>query len=222
MSDSKKLEKQVDPHGKGDRTAKATIVGAAIAALAASACCILPAVFAIVGASSVGLAAAFAPYRPLLLAVTVAMLGAGFYFVYRRPRAATTDAAADGATDACGCAAPRTRRSGKLMLWMASAFVVLLAAFPYISAATATTSKNGSAVETSASKQVTLRVSGMSCAGCASTITKKLAATPGVVRASVSFPDSTATAVYNPNEVSPAQLAAAVATLDGYKAEVLQ
>ena len=95
------------------------------AAIVASFCCILPIVFALTGFSILGASALFDAGRPYLLGLTFGLLGLGFYFAYR-PR-----------KDQCGpgsaCAMSATRRSGRLMLWLATAVVVLFAAFPYYS-----------------------------------------------------------------------------------------
>ena len=61
--------------------AKATMAGAIFAAIAASACCVLPAILAFVGVSGLGAAAALETYRPLFLGVTALLLGGGFYLV---------------------------------------------------------------------------------------------------------------------------------------------
>ena len=67
------------------RASRATLIGAVVAAFAASACCLLPALLAFVGLSGVGLAAAMETHRPLLLAATGGLLVAGFYLLYLRP-----------------------------------------------------------------------------------------------------------------------------------------
>ncbi len=56
-----------------------TGVGSVLSALLASLCCIGPVVFALIGAGSLGFAAAFEPYRPYLLALTVLFLGTAFH-----------------------------------------------------------------------------------------------------------------------------------------------
>ncbi len=82
---------------------RATLAGAVLAALAASACCILPAVLALVGVSGVGLADALAPWRPVFLSATAGLLGLGFYLSYRRRKAAL----------ACDCPSSRGSRTAR-------------------------------------------------------------------------------------------------------------
>lgn len=100
------------------------------AAIVASFCCILPIVFALTGFSILGASALFDAWRPYLLGLTFGLLGLGFYFAYR-PRK-------EQCTPGSACAAmPATKRSGHLMLWLATAAVVLFVAFPYYSGAVA-------------------------------------------------------------------------------------
>ena len=103
--------------------------GSVFAAIIASFCCILPIVFALTGFSILGASALFDAWRPYLLGVTFGLLGLGFYFAYRPRR----EQCAPGSA----CAIPTTNRSGRLMLWIATAAVVLFAAFPYYSGAVA-------------------------------------------------------------------------------------
>jgi len=58
------------------------LVGAAIAAITASAYCILPAILGAASAGTLGFSATLAPYRPYFMGLTVMLLGAAFYFIY--------------------------------------------------------------------------------------------------------------------------------------------
>jgi len=114
-----------------DKTRHWSIVANAVAivtAFVASACCVGPLVFALLGLGGGALLVKFEPYRPHFMALTFALLGAGFYFTYRKPKTAASVAQGD----ACGCPAPRTNRVGRIMLWVATALVVGFLAFPYI------------------------------------------------------------------------------------------
>src|SRR6266481_2732102 len=103
--------------------------GSVLAAIIASFCCILPIVFALTGFSILGASALFDAWRPYLLGVTFGLLGLGFYFAYRPKK----EQCAPGSA----CSIPTTNQSGRLMLWLATAAVVLFAAFPYYSGAVA-------------------------------------------------------------------------------------
>lgn len=82
--------------------------------------------FAVLGIGGAGLLVKFEPYRPYFAAITIAFLGAGFYFTYRRPKVQEGDA--------CGCEHPKTNRFGKVMLWIATILVVGFLSFPYLAA----------------------------------------------------------------------------------------
>ena len=107
----------------------ASIGGAVAAAFAASACCLGPLLFAALGIGGAGLLVKLEPYRPYLAALTIALLGAGFYLTYRRPSPAR--ATADG-SPACDCEQPRAGRLGRVALWIATVVVALVLGFPYL------------------------------------------------------------------------------------------
>jgi hypothetical protein len=71
----------------GGHAPKLAVSGALLAAMASSACCWLPLLLIGFGLSAVGVAGFFETYRLLLLTVSTALLGLGFYLVYfRKPR----------------------------------------------------------------------------------------------------------------------------------------
>ncbi len=113
-----------------DVSRNASLGGAVAAAVAASACCIGPLVFALLGIGGAGFLVALEPYRPVFTAVTIGLLSLGFYLTYRTPRAVAVGGSVD--TDACGCEMPRTNRAGRRMLWVATGIVAVALAFPYL------------------------------------------------------------------------------------------
>jgi mercuric ion transport protein len=113
-------------------TASLASLGGVIAALLASLCCIGPVAFGAlgVGVGATGLLAgtasflkAFVPYRPFFIVVAIVAIGAGFYLVYRKPKAAC-------ASDA-HCADSRTRSKSVALLWLATALTLLFVLSPY-------------------------------------------------------------------------------------------
>ncbi|MEO8419163.1 MAG: heavy-metal-associated domain-containing protein [Methylophilaceae bacterium] len=58
---------------------------------------------------------------------------------------------------------------------------------------------------------ITLFISDMTCGGCANAVTKVLLALPGVVKAEVSHVEAKAEVSYDPGQVTPEQLKAAIA-----------
>jgi copper chaperone CopZ len=67
-----------------------------------------------------------------------------------------------------------------------------------------------------ASKTVSLRVEGMHCGGCATSIEKKLKATPGVEEVRVSFEKGEAWIKFDDQKITEAQLREVI-TSTGYK-----
>ena len=100
-----------------------TLIGSLAAALTASACCITPVVFALLGVGGAAFAVALEPYRPPFIGLTLLLLGGAFYFVYRSPAATCR---ADGT-----CAVNPRRTHLKTALWIVTAVVLAALTFPY-------------------------------------------------------------------------------------------
>lgn len=193
------------------------VVGAIGAALLASACCIGPVVLAGLGIGAVTAAQQFVPLRPYFLALTAVLLGLGFYFAYRKPKPA---AVCNGEA----CQVPRVARWSWPLLWMATVIVAALVTFPYyygpIRAALDKPHQPASiAAQPAQLSTVELKVSGMTCSGCAVGVRNALIETPGVVSASVDHEAGRATVQYDQAKVSTARLVEAV-NKTGYKASL--
>lgn len=94
-----------------------------LTAVAASVCCIGPVVAVTIGAGGLGAAAVqLAPYRPVLVALTIALLGFAFVRAYRP--------AGRGCAAGATCE-PMSQRRAKLLVWVAAALVLLFVTFPY-------------------------------------------------------------------------------------------
>ena len=93
------------------------------AAAVASACCIGPVLFSVMGAGALSAASTrLAPYRPLFVLATAAMLGGAFYAAYRPTQPE------DCCDDLC---APASRRTARVLVWIAATVAAILIAFPY-------------------------------------------------------------------------------------------
>ncbi len=114
---------------KEDLARNGSLAGSVVAALAASACCVGPLVFAMLGIGGAGFLVALEPYRPLFTVLTLGLLGVGYYLTYRQPALAPTNASGE-VGDACGCEMPKTNQAGRRMLWFATGLVVVALAFP--------------------------------------------------------------------------------------------
>lgn len=100
--------------------------GGILGAIVASSCCILPLVLTVFGVSGAWMAnlRALAPYQSIVIAITVAALGYGFYLVYWKPKRAC----AEGAV----CAQPVVpNKVVQGALWLATLVVLLAASFAY-------------------------------------------------------------------------------------------
>lgn len=175
------------------------LAGAVVGAFAASLCCTLPLIAAVLGATGFGAAGWFAPWRPYLLAMTFALLALGFYLAYR-PASRTCE---PGSV----CETKPVARWSRSVLWLITIIVVVLAAFPYYSgwvARAVTRSKQPTAViRMSSPEKLVLKIDGMDCPLCAGSLQNKLRQVPGVQRAEVSFQDKQATIEYDPRAVGP-------------------
>ncbi len=100
--------------------------GGVLGAIVTSACCVLPLAFVSVGITGawMGNLTALAPYRPITIALTLALLAAGFAIAYRKPKAVDCE---DGAY----CASTTTRRITKMVLWVGAGLFLLGLGFPY-------------------------------------------------------------------------------------------
>lgn len=97
-------------------------IGAVLAAVAASICCILPVAVAVLGVGSAALGTQLEPFRPYLTGLTVTLLGVAFYHAYRPRRECQP-----GET----CAVPANRRRQRLLVWAIAVVSLVLLTFPY-------------------------------------------------------------------------------------------
>ena len=114
---------------KPNATSTSVPLLASVLVLVSSACCIGPlaVVLSLVGLSGSTLLAVenvVGPFRPLILTLTVAFLGTGFYFAYRRQEV--------GCEDGKICALPGSRRIQKILLWSATGLFLVLLYFTYV------------------------------------------------------------------------------------------
>jgi mercuric ion transport protein len=125
----------VDQHAETYRTTRRKgwlASGSVIGAILASSCCILPLVLVSLGIGGAWMSnlTALEPYQPYFLAVTLALLAAGFYSAYRKPKSACSTEAACSADGYCGT--PLAERVIKIALWGATVLVALVLAWPYV------------------------------------------------------------------------------------------
>lgn len=190
---------------------KLSLTGAVLAALAASSCCLGPLVLAGLGLGGAGALAALSSYRGPILGVTAALLAAGFYLTYRKPRAA--------AGDACGCEVPRANRAGKVGLWLAAALVAVLVASPNVLARVYAAGQRSPTAATAATQTAIVLVQGADCEACAAHLRSALGKVGGLHELTLNVATQSATVTFEP---APGRLDAYVAAIDdlGYEARI--
>jgi copper chaperone CopZ len=137
------------------------------------------------GLSAAGAAAFFEHYRLVFLVAAALLLAVGFYLNYFRKKSCGPD-------EACARPNPKLRRFNRGMLWFSTVLVIAFAFFPnYIGLLFG--AQGTSAQTTAVSTETwTLRIDGMTCAGCEAAVTTALSAVPGVLDSRASYEDRTA------------------------------
>ena len=199
------------------RPEKVSMFGSALAAIAASGCCIGPLVAVALGAGGFAASAVFEKWRPVFLGVTFTLLALAWYLSYRKPKAACEQGPA--------CATAAVSKWNKVVLLFATAFVVAAAAFPSVASALLRASRSGSEAccappiaTKAASVVLRARIPAMDCAACALNIESVLKKQAGVEQARVSFDTKEAVVQYDATKVSPEKIITAI-DQTGFKAE---
>lgn len=119
MASTSKAEPSTDADNREPQRVNWIATGALVGAGLASACCVLPLLFVTLGISGAWIAnlTALEPYKPYVAAVTLALLGLGFWHVYFRPRPPCEDGPY--------CARPQSARITKGVLWLGLAIIIL-------------------------------------------------------------------------------------------------
>lgn len=185
-------------------------IGSTLAALLASLCCLGP---LLLGGAGLGalLVATFAPLRPYFLTFSLILLAGGFYLVYRKPKATEVCA---GETCAPGSG---TRPMAKLLLWIATLAVAVLAFFPFYGVKLVGRRAVPAPVSLAALHTAELKIMGMDCPVCSGLVQRKLLETPGVVKAEVRYPAGSATVEFDTKQTNTERLIAVVKDA-GYEA----
>ncbi len=201
------------------RKESVAVGGAVLSALGASLCCTGPLLALALGAGASGVATVFAPARPYLLAAAVLALAFGFYRIYFRREAYCAHGEA--------CTTKPVSRAARLSLWLAFVAVLIFALSPdfvgtlarHVGANRGDAGAESQAAAQSSTARTTFKVSGMTCAGCETTIKFALEQTPGVQGAEVSYERGEAVVEYDPNVTNTDKLRAAI-NETGYTCEL--
>jgi mercuric ion binding protein len=165
-----------------------------------------------------------APYQPYFIAATLAVLGYGYWLVYR----SSTRACADGEARAPAVEShhqnkphPRNdprRRCARPRLHLTALSHLVTGEFPMNKLLTLAAFAVGiiaSPAVMAADRTITLAVNNMDCAACPSIVKGSLEAVPGVAKVAVSYRDKTATVIYDDAKADVNQLTSAT-TKAGY------
>jgi len=100
-----------------------TTIGAVIAAIAASACCVGPFVLLSlgIGGAWVSTLTSLEAVRPVFIVLTLVFIGLGYRNLYLVPRNCEEEA----------CELPDVKKNQRIIFWIVSAFIALLLAFPW-------------------------------------------------------------------------------------------
>ena len=184
-----------------------------ITALGASLCCITPVLAVVAGIG--GAASAFAwldPFRPYFIGFTGIVLAFAWYQQLKPQKEAL----------ACDCEDDQKKKpfvQSKTFLGIATAIALLLLSFPYFSDSffPEPANKVVAAVSQPAQfQQASLRIEGMTCGGCESSVNHALSSKEGVLEAKASYEEGIARVTYDPALVTPEVLKRAIEEEVGY------
>ncbi len=157
-----------------------SLVASVLAALAASACCWIPALLGAGAVGSFAFTGVLSQWRPYLLALTFLLLGVGFLLALRP------------VGDCCLTEEGRAeqRRKRKATLWtlgVVSVLVIAISAYPNLLALQGGGHSAPAFSGEGEYREYVVRVRGMDCAGCAPVLSKHLEGLPGVASAEVDY-----------------------------------
>lgn len=109
-----------------DKLANTTLIGGAVAALAASACCLGPLVLVSLGIGGAWMSnlTMLEPYRPIFIGIALVFM----VFAYRKIYSAKP---ADICLPDTLCAQPQTNRNYRVIFWIVSVLVIIALLYPY-------------------------------------------------------------------------------------------
>lgn len=101
-----------------------TSIGAVLAAIGASVCCVGPLLLLSmgIGGAWVSTLTSFASVRPIFITLTIIFTGLGYRKLYLLPQKCDEDKQ---------CALPKIAKRQKISFWIGTTFILLLLAFPW-------------------------------------------------------------------------------------------
>lgn len=184
-------------------------IGAMLAAIAASVCCVVPLLLLSLGIGGAWMSnlTAMTPFRPFFIILTLVFIGLGFRKLYLTP---------DDCHEGQACSTLEVKQKQRLIFWIGSVFILLLLALPSLATSTSTTVSSS---EQQSLQSVTFDMKNMTCAMCATTIKKALQGVNGVKTVMVDSDKKTAVVTFDTKKTTINALIAAT-TRVGYPATV--
>lgn len=182
-----------------------------LSALTASLCCITPLLALLTGTSSLSSSFSFLePYRYILIAVTVFVLGLAWFQKIR------TDKQRD-----CDCETDKQNFfQRKPFLFLVTIFAVIMLAFPYFSNTLYSPQDKTQVVVSSSSinnpRIVEFGVKGMTCSGCEAHVEQEVNQLNGIISVKASYNNSNAVVVFDTTKINANSIEAAIIKT-GYK-----
>jgi len=99
-------------------------------------------------------------------------------------------------------------------------FVLILSLVTICGLSEVNAQKTEVASESSGGKEVKLKITGLTCAGCNSHLSTLLSETPGIIDNSVAYPGDIAVIQYDPEKVKADEIITIIEEKTSYKAEV--
>ena len=112
---------------ENDKVAKTTLFGGALAAIAASVCCLGPLVLISLGIGGAWISSLtlLEPFRPIFIGIALLCMVVAYRKIYRAP---TAKVCAPGTL----CALPQTNITYRVLFWGTSFLVIVALAYPYL------------------------------------------------------------------------------------------
>jgi copper chaperone CopZ len=192
------------------------LIGAISAAIAASVCCVVPLILLTLGISGAWVSnlAAFEPYRPIFISISLSLLGLAFYRVYSKSIKSIDNECTTGNI----CATPQANKITKIIFTLSTVLILGLVTFPY---ATTYIYANETLQQEIPTERVILKIENMTCSTCAITVKKSLMALAGIESVIVTANPPEAIVVFEPTKASINDLIEAT-TNAGYPSSVIE
>lgn len=186
-------------------------IGAVLSAVLASLCCIGPAVLAIAGVGGAGFLSVFEEYRTNLVGLTVFLLGAGFFFAYRKKEVRCEDGS---------CEVQSAGKWNKISLWAAMGLVAVFLTYPYLSNSFSAGPQDRDRIgfQNADLEEVVISVQGMTCTACNRHVETVVSEVAGVAGVKADFQTGEAVVQFDKGKTNADEIVKAINEKTAYRA----